>query len=100
MKYDIRINAKKRVEYLGKTNDAGFISEGIPIPKYLLPVVNDHKGTINKDLEVILCSGQLWHLLKANEKSDLLELVEYVGQDAGDYVRRMESMYPMNPRRR
>ena len=99
MRYDIRLN-KNRVEYLGKTNEVGFITEGTPIPKYLLPVINNHKGTIDKDLGVVLCSGQMWYQLKANEKSDLLELVEYVGQDAGDYVRQMENMYPRNPRGR
>ena len=81
-----------------------------PLPKWLYPLLNirDEQGyrSLNKstesllvssNLEVIPISGQQWQALTASERNQLLELVEFTGKDAGDYVREFQSHYPNTP---
>ena len=80
------------------------------LPKWLYPLLNirDEKGyrsleksnedlLVSNQLEVIPISGQQSQLMTADKRNQLLELVEFTGKDAGDYVRSFEVMYPKNP---
>ncbi len=69
------------------------------LPRHLLPVVNKYvKGSpISKDIEVIAVSPQHWQKLTSNQKAELLELVEWNGGNADDYLGYMQSMLPKDP---
>ena len=82
-----------------------------PIPKWMYQILNirDEKGysslhqsqedlLVSNKLEVIPVSGQQWQAMNTNQRNELLELVEFTGQDAGDYCRLFQSMYPKTPR--
>ena len=71
-----------------------------PIPYWMHHFVNGQIAgePIKKGMEIIHPSGQQWQLLKNNERAELLELVEFNGQDASDFVRGMEVQYPRTPR--
>ena len=108
MKLKTKQNEKNRVEYIERIDgELNWIEsykskhgkKPPPLPNYMLPLVNLYiKGTpITEGIQVIPISGQQWTLLTANEKAELLELVEFTGKDAGDYVRNFEAMFPKDP---
>lgn len=99
------MNDKGRVKVIDKDAQPTWIAEKsvggkLPVlPEWMLPVViNYQKGTpITKSIEVIPSSGQYWNELKANQQAKVLELVEWLGGDADQYVRDFEKMLPENP---
>ena len=121
MKLKVKLNDKFRVEDIERDDKLPSWIEKHqqanqqklpPIPKWLyqLLIIRDEKGhrslhqaqdenlLVSKNLEVIACSGPQWQAMTASERNQLLELVEFTGQDAGDYVRYFQSMYPNTPR--
>ena len=99
------MNDKGRVRAIDKDAQPTWIDENtvggiLPkLPKWLLPIINNYvKGTpITKSIEVIPCSGQYWNELNFRQQGKLLELVEWTGGDADQYVRDFEKMYPNDP---
>jgi len=81
------------------------------IPKRLYPLLNIRDGQgyrslhqskedllVSDKLEVIPVSGQQWQAMTNNERAELLELVQFTGQDVGDYIRGFEVLNPKTPR--
>jgi hypothetical protein len=66
------------------------------IPEYLLPVVQKYeKGNpITKDIEIINMSGQFWTNLLPSQKTELKQLVEWLGMNWEDYLEQMKKMIP------
>ena len=101
----VTMNDKGRVRAIDKDAQPTWIVENtvggiLPkLPKWMLPVViNYQKGTpITKQLQVIPSSGQYWTELNFRQQGKLLELVEWTGGDADQYVHDFESMYPESP---
>ena len=69
-------------------------------PAFLLPLINNYvQGQpISKDIVVIPISGQQWQEMTAHQRNELLELVEFTGGDADDYMKLVQSQYPKTPR--
>ena len=69
------------------------------LPDIFLPMVNGYvKGKpVTKDLEVIPISPQKWHDFNDAEKEDFLELVEFTGGNASEYMRSVTNMLPREP---
>ena len=69
-----------------------------PLPEYLLPVVEGESylpgEPISKNIKVKIASGQFWNRLLPSQRDELLQLVEWLGQDRRDYVAKMENMFP------
>ncbi len=67
-----------------------------PLPDYLLQVVEG--GTysrgepVSKKIKVKIASGQTWNRLLPSQQEELLQLVEWLGQDRRDYLAQMERM--------
>lgn len=53
---------------------------------------------VTADLEVITVSPQLWSLMNHDEREQLLELVEFTGGSAEEYMRHFKSMMPKDPK--
>ena len=70
-----------------------------PLLNWMLPVVNNYTkdARVSQDIEVIPCSGQYWQGLRSDQKAELLELVEWLGGNADEFVRNFEAMYPKDP---
>lgn len=119
MKLKVRMNDKGRVEAIERDDKTpNWITKYQqanqqklpPLPKWLYPVLNirDEKGYrtltndtgsyfISKALEVTPFSGQWWNSLRDDRKAEVLELVEWLGGDANEYVNSSEIMYPKDP---
>ena len=69
-----------------------------PLPAYLLPVVEEESYSpgepMSKNIKVKIASGQFWNRLPPSQREELLQLVEWLGQDRRDYIAKMESMFP------
>ena len=102
----VTMNDKGRVRAIDKDAQPTWIAENTVagvfprLPKWVLPVVNNYvKGMpITKSIEVIPSSGQYWNELNFRQQGKVLELVEWTGGDADQYVRDFEKMYPNSPR--
>lgn len=70
------------------------------LPDSLLPMVlHLKKGEkVSKDMEIIACSNQYWQTLSDDEQSKILELVEWLGGNRNEYIRKMKAILPNNPR--
>ncbi len=101
MKLKVKMGQNNRVDSIERNKEtlSQFETTSSILPNYLLPLVINYKEgeTVSKNIEVISCSGQRWASLKSNQRAELLELVEWLGQDCHEYVRRMESMLPKDP---
>ena len=75
-----------------------------PIPDYLLPVVlpSSHSPgePVTKNIELITPSAQFWNRLLPSQQDELLELVEWLGQDRRDYIAKMKKMLPRSAPKR
>jgi hypothetical protein len=69
-----------------------------PIPNYLLPVVEEGSYSpgepISKNIKVKIPSAQFWNRLPPSQQDELLELVEWLGQDRRDYIAEMQRRLP------
>jgi hypothetical protein len=67
-----------------------------PLPDYLRPVVPSYSPgePISKNMELITPSAQFWNRLLPSQQDELLELVEWLGQDRRDYLAHMRMMLP------
>jgi hypothetical protein len=69
-----------------------------PIPDYLLPVVLPSSYSpgepVTKNIELITASGQFWNRLLPSQKDELMELVEWLGEDPRDYEAQVLKMLP------
>ena len=101
MKITLEINEKGLPQRVSKDVSSGWLDNIKPVlPDVFKPLVNNYNGkAISSNLEVIPISGQMWHSLTQNEKEDLLELVEFTGVRAEDYVRNFTSMLPKDRRK-
>ncbi len=75
--------------------------EKLPVlPDSLLPlVIGGKKGQkVSKDMEIISCSNQYWQSLSANEQTNLLDLIEWIGGNRDEYIRKMRAVLPRNPK--
>jgi len=76
----------------------GWITDNAPLPDFMLPLVIGYTGKgITHDIVAIYPSKQQWDAMRSDEKSDFLELVEWLGQDIDLFIRHMEAMLPKNP---
>jgi len=101
LKEDGRVDCIERTD--GNWIDKGKDKDGkLPsLPEYLNPFVNKYQGVVSIDMEIIAPSGQQWNqVLTGKQRNELLELVEWVGDDADEYTERMISMWPKEPRRK
>jgi hypothetical protein len=68
------------------------------LPEYLLPVVEEGSyslgESISKNIKVKIPSAQFWNRLLPSQQDELLELVEWLGQDRRDYVAEMQRRLP------
>jgi hypothetical protein len=69
-----------------------------PIPDYLLPVVlpssYSQGGPVTKDVKLTTASGQFWNNLLPSQKDELMQLVEWLGEDPRDYEAAVLKMLP------
>ena len=67
-----------------------------PVPDYLLPVVKNYSPgePVSKQIQLITASAQLRRNLRGRRWKQLLELVEWLGQDTQEYEERVQSMAP------
>jgi hypothetical protein len=67
-----------------------------PIPDYLVALFpNYSKDTpISKDIKIIPPSKQFWVSLYPSQQEELLDLIEWLGQDRRDYLEQIERMSP------
>ena len=76
----------------------------VPLPGWMIPLVlnyvEDEDIEESVGLEALFLSGQFWSSLRSDQKAEWIELVEWLGKDVSDYVRKMEQMYPKNPERK
>ena len=101
----VTMNDKGRVRVIDKDAQPTWIVENtvagvLPrLPKWMLPVTIGYRQgmPITKQIEVIPCSGQYWNELNFRQQGKLLELVEWLGGDADQYVRDFEKMLPNDP---
>ena len=109
MKLNVKINTNYKVEDITRDKvtpdwiDAyklDNLNKLPPLPAFLLPLVNGYvKGQfISKDIQVLPISGQQWQAMTAHQRNELLELVEFTGGDADDYMKLVQSQYPKTPR--
>ena len=67
-----------------------------PLPEYLLPIAIGYTQgqPISKSTQVRSASAQLWNKLSRSQQKELLQLVEWLGQDPKDYLKRAKSLWP------
>ena len=72
----------------------------VPLPNWVLPLALDYiEGEdISLSIKITCPSGQQWQAFRSDQKADLLELVEWLGKDVSDFVTKLESSYPKNPK--
>ena len=107
MKLTIKINDKYRVADIERDDKPSWIEkyqqvnpQKLPLlPNFMLPFVNWYivGEPITKNIEIIPISGQQWQKLTNSERAELLELVEFTGKNAEDYVRELQSHFPRDP---
>ena len=104
MKLKVVMSEEKRVKEIERIPDKSSWVELLApkAPDYFLPLLlNYQKGKpISKGIQVIYPSGQQWQELRNDQKAELLELVEWLGGDANQFVRDMEIQLPKDPVRR
>ena len=104
MKINLTLNSNGLADRIVKTEGLGWLDKTpLPVmPDALRPMVHnyDEKKGINASVKVLPTNGQIWHQLTQDEKEQLLELVEYTGVRAEDYMRLWTSMLPKDPVRR
>ncbi len=71
-----------------------------PLPDYLLPIAIDYAPgePVTKNMQITIPSAQMWSRLLPSQQDELLELVEWLGQDRRDYLATMERGKPPGPR--
>ena len=102
----VTMNDRGRVKAIDKDAQPTWIEANTvgnkppPVPNWMLPVIINYKkeSPIDNNIEVIPCSGQYWNELKAPQQAKILELVEWLGGSADEYVRDFEKMFPNSPR--
>tara|TARA_Y100000310_G_C20236889_1_gene602786 strand:- start:85 stop:462 length:378 start_codon:yes stop_codon:yes gene_type:complete len=107
------MNDRHKVEAIERDEGNPSWIETIPapnVPKWMFAVLNIKDGqrsrslgnsnesiVVSNQLEVTPLSGQWWNSLRINQKAEILELVEWLGDNADDYVASSEAMYPGDP---
>ena len=66
------------------------------LPEYLLPIAIGYTQgqPISKSIQVRPASAQLWNKLSRSQQKELLQLVEWLGQDQQDYLNGMKRLWP------
>ena len=67
-----------------------------PVPDYLHPLVQNYSPgePVSKEIQLITASTQLRRNLRGRRWKELLELVEWLGQNPQEYEERVQSMAP------
>jgi hypothetical protein len=67
-----------------------------PVPSFMSGVVSNYFPgmVVSKNVQLITPSAQFWQRLKPSQRDQLLELVEWLGQDPRDYLAEIENMSP------
>ncbi|MFA5399418.1 MAG: helix-turn-helix domain-containing protein [Dehalococcoidia bacterium] len=67
-----------------------------PLPDALYPLAPNysHEQPISKDIQLIIPGMQFWARLLPSEKEQLLQLIEWLGQDRRDYEENMRRRAP------
>jgi len=67
-----------------------------PIPNFMSDIVSDYSPgmVISKNIKLINPSAHFWGKRSPSEREQLLDLVEWLGQDPRDYEARIKTMSP------
>ena len=67
------------------------------VPDWLRPVLEFPADEISPELKITNSSGQYWAGLTGKRKTQLLELIDWLGGDSEDYLEQMRVMLPKMP---
>lgn len=70
-----------------------------PLPEALCPLATNYSPgePISKEIELIMPGVQAWQWLASSQREQLLQLVEWLGQDPRDYEERIRNQAPPRP---
>ncbi len=97
MKYKIT-ESDGKVKQISPEGTGWIVDKDTPIPEGIKHLTIEYDGKDISKVRVIYPSAQQWGSMRSDEKSDLLELVDWGGGDVNQFVRHMEAMLPKNPR--
>ncbi len=97
MKYQIT-ESDGKVKSISPEGVGWIVDKNSPLPEGIKHLTIGYDGKDISKVRVIYPSAQQWASMRSDEKSDLLELVDWTVQDVNQFVRKMEAMLPKNPR--